>query len=243
MSQTTDFGNKFVQSLKAWIDTHHAEESELGNAQIDLGIVLKPPLITPIGGFPTKDSTLATLAAISSPIAERMTQFLTNALRKSESPLETYMLLALVVSALRKTDGILFVLDGRFQGIQLQPVLSEVYIEPQAIIGEYRVDFLVTWSEIHWEKYENTTSTPRKASAHLVVECDGHNFHEKTKEQAARDKLRDRTLQECGYNVFRFTGSEIWQDTLKCADDAIDFIQRKAQEQLYPRQTAKHDSP
>lgn len=233
MPQTNEFGEKFVQSLKNWIESHKKEQNELGLAQIDLSIILKPPLISPLSNFPAKNSTLATLAAISSPIAERISQFLTNALHKSESPLETYMLLALIISALRRTDSVLFMLDGQAQGIQMQPALSDVFIEPQAIIGEYRVDFLLTWSETHWEKYEKANLLPRKASAYLVVECDGHDFHEKTKEQATRDKLRDRTLQECGYNVFRFSGSEIWKNTMKCADDALDFVQRKAQDQLY----------
>ena len=52
-----------------------------------------------------------------------------------------------------------------------------------------------------------------------VVECDGHDFHERTKEQARRDRSRDRRLQDAGYRVFRFTGSEIYRDPLGCADE------------------------
>jgi very-short-patch-repair endonuclease len=43
----------------------------------------------------------------------------------------------------------------------------------------------------------------------IAIECDGHDFHERTKQQAARDRKRDRTLQALGYVVLRFTGSEI----------------------------------
>lgn len=43
----------------------------------------------------------------------------------------------------------------------------------------------------------------------LVVECDGHDFHERTKAQARRDRSRDRRLQAAHYMIFRFTGSEI----------------------------------
>lgn len=57
----------------------------------------------------------------------------------------------------------------------------------------------------------------------LVVECDGHEFHERTKEQAAKDRSRDRRLQEAGYTVFRFTGSEIWRDPCKCSDQIISW--------------------
>jgi very-short-patch-repair endonuclease len=48
----------------------------------------------------------------------------------------------------------------------------------------------------------------------VAVECDGHDFHEKTKEQAQRDKEKDRFLQSKGWIVARFTGSEIYKKDL-----------------------------
>jgi len=69
--------------------------------------------------------------------------------------------------------------------------------------GRYRADFTVTTAE----------------GAKVVVECDGHDFHEKTKEQAARDKKRDRDMQLDGWKVLRFTGSEIWRGAEGCAKD------------------------
>lgn len=54
-----------------------------------------------------------------------------------------------------------------------------------------------------------------------VVECDGHAYHERTKEQAQRDRSRDRRLQEEGYRVFRFTGSELYRDPLGCAREVL----------------------
>jgi len=62
----------------------------------------------------------------------------------------------------------------------------------------------------------------------LVVECDGHDFHERTKEQAARDRARDRMLQDKGWGVFRFTGSEIWKDPMGCAFQIADWLDRKS---------------
>jgi len=58
----------------------------------------------------------------------------------------------------------------------------------------------------------------------IAVECDGHEFHERTKEQAARDKGRDRALQAAGWRVLRFTGSEIWADPGKCAREVHGMI-------------------
>lgn len=84
-------------------------------------------------------------------------------------------------------------------------------LQPQAKIGDMRVDFLCTVVD-------------RAGALHkLVVECDGHDFHERTKDQAARDRSRDRTLQEMGHTVFRFTGSEIFNAPLKCACQVFDW--------------------
>jgi very-short-patch-repair endonuclease len=82
-------------------------------------------------------------------------------------------------------------------------------IFPQAKIGDYRVDFLL----LHSKGLEGVGG--------IVIECDGHEFHEKTKEQAAKDKARDRDLQERGYKVFRFSGSEIWRDPFACAREVL----------------------
>ena len=80
---------------------------------------------------------------------------------------------------------------------------------PQVTVGDYRIDFLI----LHLDGPDGLGG--------VVVECDGHDYHERTKEQAARDKARDRDLQEQGYKVFRFTGSEIWRDAIGCADQAL----------------------
>ena len=92
------------------------------------------------------------------------------------------------------------------------PSLAEghIFAQYKALDGKYRVDFLLNpfWYQ-----------TPEEPLPQLLiaVECDGHEFHEKTKEQAAADKRRDRDLTRAGLRVMRFTGSEIYRDALKCA--------------------------
>jgi len=76
-------------------------------------------------------------------------------------------------------------------------------VEPQKHIGSYRVDFLLTDDE---------------CEVQTVIECDGHDFHERTKEQAQRDRERDRSMQSDGFLVLRFTGSEIWRDPWSCVE-------------------------
>lgn len=79
-------------------------------------------------------------------------------------------------------------------------------VEAQADAPPYRLDFLLT-------------CRLGGRRARLAVECDGHNFHEKTKEQAARDKSRDRALAAAGITVLRFTGSEIHRQPYRCLRD------------------------
>ena len=56
----------------------------------------------------------------------------------------------------------------------------------------------------------------------LFIECDGHDFHERTKEQAARDRKKDRSIQQAGIRILRFTGSEIYRDVTSCATQILD---------------------
>lgn len=57
-----------------------------------------------------------------------------------------------------------------------------------------------------------------------IIECDGHEFHEKTKEQVQEDKKRDRILAKKGYIVLRFTGSEIINDVNNCVSEIVNFV-------------------
>jgi very-short-patch-repair endonuclease len=64
----------------------------------------------------------------------------------------------------------------------------------------------------------------------IVVECDGHDFHEKTAAQAEHDKRRDRFLQAQGYRVLRFTGREIYRSAEAAAEEILKTATRLAQE-------------
>lgn len=90
-------------------------------------------------------------------------------------------------------------------------------METQASLhGILRADFLFT------------VTSDDGVISRLVVECDGHEFHERTKEQAERDRSRDRALQERGYTVFRFTGSELHRDAFACARQVLRWAENAA---------------
>ena len=56
----------------------------------------------------------------------------------------------------------------------------------------------------------------------VAIELDGHDFHDRTKEQARRDKSRDRQLAAAGITTLRFTGSEVFADPHCVMRDVID---------------------
>jgi len=127
------------------------------------------------------------------------------AARDCESPIEKLMLAALAFLPASVWGD---TLCGSIIDNQASLPLE---IIPQFQIGAYRVDFAIRLSDPRDEARSDLQAFK------IVVECDGHDFHEKTKEQAQRDKARDRALSRMGWTVLRFTGSEIYRDPFACA--------------------------
>lgn len=80
-------------------------------------------------------------------------------------------------------------------------------LRPQVIVGPYRVDLAI----------------PEKK---VAIELDGHEFH-KTRQQRTQDAKRERYLQKQGWQIIRFTGTEIHKDVFECIDEAIQIIAKK----------------
>lgn len=117
------------------------------------------------------------------------------------SPIEVTMLEAIMAHQFCGTGKLPKVV---VDGLDLPDWDGAWTVRPQAVIGNYRIDFLIS------DEASGVTA---------VVECDGHDFHERTKEQARHDRQRDRELQGKGYLVLRYTGSEIWRDPWGCVED------------------------
>jgi len=61
----------------------------------------------------------------------------------------------------------------------------------------------------------------------LAVECDGFEFHE-TKARATKDKQRERLLRAAGYELIRFTGSEIVANPYEVCLETIEYMKSMA---------------
>ena len=63
----------------------------------------------------------------------------------------------------------------------------------------------------------------------IAIECDGHDYHEKTKAQAQKDKTKDRTLKTKGLTVLRFTGTEITRTPDACAKQVRIIVENEVE--------------
>lgn len=127
---------------------------------------------------------------------------------KISSPIERVFFSAILV--LRElhclnTENILWT-DGKLVPIGLE-------IVPQVSIGKYRVDFLCSYIR-----------SPDDVPKRVVVECDGHNFHDRSEPDRRYEKERDRFIQKQEFKIFRYTGSEILKEPFRCASEVIEYL-------------------
>lgn len=148
----------------------------------------------------------------------------------TESPIERAMLYALAIVGHDHAPNVRYRVGGSTFG-DYDDGIDAIVIEPQAQLGEYRVDFLLECREWipdfdHPRKLKDGQEIPGSmyATSKLIVECDGHDFHDRTKEQASRDRQRDRELAKLGLPVFRYTGADIWASVFSCAKEAIEHL-------------------
>lgn len=144
-----------------------------------------------------------------------------------ESPIERQLLLAYlqiypctVVSDvdLRGQRTHLFVdrdIDSRSDWVSFCPQMS-IFIRKRRV--QFRPDF------VFMHMVEDVENARVNCLKNVIVEVDGHDFHERTKEQAQRDKSRDRLLQRQGFSVLRYTGSEIFRDAESVVREIREFI-------------------
>lgn len=88
-------------------------------------------------------------------------------------------------------------------------------ILPQYHIGEYRVDFYLSFEMRRGNRWHKRD---------VIVECDSQAFHERTERQRSYEKARDRFLQTKEYKIFHFTGLEIKRDPMRIATEVLFFL-------------------
>lgn len=87
-------------------------------------------------------------------------------------------------------------------------------ISMQEKIGKFRADFVL-------RNYPYMRSEPVRT---IVVELDGHDFHDRDKHQRSYEKARDRFLLQQGFSTIHYTGSDVVADPYRVAREALTMI-------------------
>lgn len=162
------------------------------------------------------------LQAMYAAFGETCLRELTNGGGLCESPIEEMLLMALLFSPDEAIFGSHDQPVGTVEQLRAwghEPCVSLGIFDgwllfAQEVVGPYRLDFAI----VHL------------GAGRIAIECDGHEFHERTKEQAARDKRRDRALQSAGWRVVRFAGSEIYRDAHACVAEIRGLMSAMSEE-------------
>lgn len=133
-----------------------------------------------------------------------------------ESPLEKIMIMALQTVAHAGICDINLV-NGK---TETEPVSwkQNFIILPQYPIGRYTADFMIN---PHYLLDYFAPVAGRRERRKWIVECDGFNFHNSTREQVAHDHARNRYMMSLGYGVIRFLYDEIVESPFGCACEAL----------------------
>lgn len=103
---------------------------------------------------------------------------------------------------------------------------ENIYLNPQYDFNEngkrYRLDFLVEYIKLEGD----TLDEAKEFYSTVVVECDGHQFHERTKEQVKRGNQRDYDLKMSGYDVIHFSGYELYNSPQECVQKVVEYLRK-----------------
>lgn len=101
-------------------------------------------------------------------------------------------------------------IERRFWVHAYGPLSALGRFTPQVNVEGYRVDFALT-------------NIPGVDLLKVVIELDGHDYHS-TQEQRNYDTARDRVLLKAGWQVVRFTGSQINRDIEGCVRETVELV-------------------
>lgn len=87
----------------------------------------------------------------------------------------------------------------------------------QAKNKTYRCDFIIeTVVQGNEEKFLKKP---------LIIELDGYDYHS-SKKQISYDYERENQLKLCGYDVMRFTGSQVYNHPMRCIEKVYEYCKK-----------------
>lgn len=116
----------------------------------------------------------------------------------------------------------IFYIMGYITADEIKTPLFNIF-EPQKKITikdkTYYADFYVDKFDIFTKNGIKTVELDRP----IVIELDGYDYH-KTKNQLSHDYERENDLKFNGYDVLRFTGTQVYNNARECIRKIYDYI-------------------
>lgn len=107
-----------------------------------------------------------------------------------------------------------------------------IELEEQKVVythkNQYRVDFLVS---TYIGKDDCGKTIEYELKNPIVIELDGAEYHS-SKKQKNYDYARENNLKLAGYNVVRFTGSQVFNNVFDCLDKVCELIKMSDKEEV-----------
>lgn len=118
------------------------------------------------------------------------------------------------------------------------PIEKIFYMSMNIVIIKYGIDmYLIPQYEVVTDTkkyitdftflYRESGSNEDYSETNIIVECDGHNYHKRTKEQISYENNRELEIKNKGYDIIHFSGSQIYNNPYGCAERTIDYILNK----------------
>jgi very-short-patch-repair endonuclease len=141
-----------------------------------------------------------------------------------ESPIEQKLLDAMVSIFIANGYATTVEVNDRWYEYKAKQHIMDALINCQQILDKREMNVAVDFVANFW--FEDGDFS----SGNVIVECDGHDYHERTKDQAKKDRSIDRWVQHPKSTyvaILRFTGSEIHRAPALCAKEIMDDLRAR----------------
>lgn len=124
------------------------------------------------------------------------------------------------LTSLSPIEQIFYISNGLYELGNIEKDFR-IDISPQNYIQTknktYRCDFLIeTVIQGNEEKFLKKP---------LIIELDGYDYHS-SKKQISYDYERENQLKLCGYDVMRFTGSQVYNHPMRCIEKVYEYCKK-----------------
>jgi very-short-patch-repair endonuclease len=137
----------------------------------------------------------------------------------TESPLENFFAISFKLSCLNHNVA------SVFNKYELLPQMGidhagDLNFYNKKKTDKFRLDFVL----LNLNAYCNYIEGKVKSYNKIGIEIDGFEFHEKTKEQFEREKVRNRFLTKYDWKIFYFAGTEIYNNPFGCVMEIYEYL-------------------